>query len=292
MSQDKEGKSPADKGRVPLGLPDLREAEKVFSDFVTTIAWLRDRERGCPWDLEQDHKTLRRYMVEEAYEAAEAMSGADTDEIRDELGDVLLQVVLNAQVAADAGTFSLADVIRSIDSKMRRRHPHVFDREGESLTSKQVRGNWDKIKATEKQGKKTAPAGVFAGAEKKHPATLQAFDIGKTASKIRFDWDSPVEVLQQLRSEMTELEAEFMGGTTDKARIASEIGDVFFSLAQLCRHLELDPETVAMDGNRKFLRRFARLEAIAAKEGIDVRAASRARLEELWVKAKKSEQTS
>jgi MazG family protein len=292
VSQDKEGKKPSMQGRQPLGLPDLGEAANAFSEFVTTIAWLRDRELGCPWDLEQDHASLRRYMVEEAYEAAEAMSGTDNDEIRDELGDVLLQVVLNAQVAADTGSFSLADVIRSIDSKMRRRHPHVFDREGEALTSKQVRGNWDKIKATEKQGKKAAPAGVFAGAGKKHPATLQAFDIGKTAAKIRFDWDTPTEVLQQLRSEVSELEAEFASGTADKARIASEIGDVYFSLGQLCRHLELDPETVAMDGNRKFLRRFARLESIAASEGIDVRTASRAQLEELWVKAKKSEQKS
>lgn len=272
--------------RLPLGLPDLESATKEFAAFVTTIAWLRDRELGCPWDLEQDHKTLRRYMVEEAYEAAEAMTGSDSDEIRDELGDVLLQVVLNAQVASDNGTFSVSDVIRSINSKMRRRHPHVFEREGEVLTSKQVRGNWDKIKATEKQGKKAKPEGVFAGAEKKHPATLQAFDIGKTAAKIRFDWDTPAEVLQQLRSEVTELEQEFQSRSRDRQRIASEIGDVYFSLAQLCRHLEMDPETVAMDGNRKFLQRFAGLETLAASKNIDVRTAGRDELETLWQQTK------
>lgn len=273
--------------RPPLGLPDLKGVTEVFSEFVTTVAWLRDRELGCPWDLEQDHKTLRRYMVEEAYEAAEAMTENDDRELCDELGDVLLQVVLNAQVAKDRGAFSLIDVINSINDKMRRRHPHVFANE-EAATAQEVRGNWDKIKADERQGKKSSD-GVFARVEKKHPATSQALSIGKIASKIHFDWDSVSDVLIQVRSEVDELTSELSGSQIDRTKVAHEIGDVYFSLAQLCRHLELDPETVAMDGNRKFLNRFEKLESIAATQGVDVRGAERAVLEKLWLAAKKAE---
>lgn len=271
--------------------PDFSAANTAFAAFCATIAALRDPVSGCPWDLEQTHATLRRYMIEEAYEAAEAMTGSDPRELCDELGDVLLQVVLNAQVALDSGTFSIVDVVNAIEAKMRRRHPHVFgdDATKTAITTGQVRSNWDVIKADEAQGKAKKPGGHFAEAEKKHPAAAQAVKIGKLASKIRFDWDKPEEVFAQLASEVEELRAEFAAGANDKARIAAEIGDVYFSLAQLCRHLDLDPETVAMDGNRKFLRRFAALEAIAASRGQVVKDATREELEQLWIAAKKTE---
>lgn len=274
----------------PSGLPDLAAATKEIAALITTIAWLRDKDDGCPWDLEQDHHSLRRYMIEEAYEAAEAMAGTDVKEIRDELGDVLLQVVLNAQIASDQNNFSISDVARSINEKMRRRHPHVFSADKDSITSEQVRGNWEKIKAEEKGNIVSNEARpVFAGAEKKQPATLQALHIGKEAAKINFDWDSTDEVFQQLKSEIAELELEIQRKKPNRSRISAELGDVFFSLAQLCRHLKMDPETVAMDGNRKFLKRFAGLERLAADEGIDVRSAERGILEKLWQQAKKSE---
>jgi nucleoside triphosphate diphosphatase len=278
-----------DPTKLPTGLPDLKAAAKEFSDFVTTIAWLRDKEQGCPWDLEQDHKSLRRYMIEEAYEAAEAMSGTDLNDIRDELGDVLLQVILNAQIASDNAGFSIVDVIRSINQKMLRRHPHVFSPDKDSITTEQVRGNWEKIKAEEKLTRATAPEAVFAGSEKKQPASLQALHIGKVAAKINFDWDTPAEVFAQLKSEIAEVEKEMQARKVDPAKVSEEIGDVFFSLGQLCRHLKLDPETVAMDGNRKFLRRFSSLESIAAAEGVDVKKAARDDLEKLWMRAKNSE---
>jgi len=235
-------------------------------------------------------------MVEEAYEASDAMAADDPAAIQDELGDVLLQVVLNAQVARDCGQFQVADVIRGIDAKMRRRHPHVFGgatERGQVKTAGDVRQAWDVIKAAEKAEKATVAgeveSGLFADAEKRSPATLQALKIGKIAGKVRFDWDSADEVFVQLVSEVDELRAELTSARRDEVKTAAEIGDVYFSLAQLCRHLGLDPEIVARDGNRKFLRRFAQLEQLAAARGVDVQTASRNQLEALWQDVKRQE---
>lgn len=268
--------------------PDLKAAQAAFANFIRTIAAIRHPETGCPWDLQQDHASLRRYMIEEAYEASEAMASGDPRAICDELGDVLLQVVLNAQIALDNKQFSIADVAQAIDDKMRRRHPHVFGTEAERAKRT---ADWNAIKTAEKKaaGKDPDAGGVFSEAHTKHPASLQALAIGKIASKIKFDWDTPQEVFAQVRSEIDELEKEFARKERDDAKMAEEIGDVYFSLAQLCRHLALDPETVAVDANRKFLRRFAALEGLAAKRGIDVRKASRDELEDLWKGVKREE---
>lgn len=272
--------------------PDQQAVALAFGRFVETIAALRHPRTGCPWDLEQTHQTLRKYMIEEAYEASDAMADGDAKEIQGELGDVLLQVVLNAQLALDAKTFSLVDVIQGIDEKMRRRHPHVFAADGgkDAVTSGQVRQTWDVIKAEEKATGKAKPKeGAFAEAEKVHPATLQAQKIGKIAQKIRFDWHDPAEVFAQVRSEIDEVHAELVAAKRSKAKLAEEIGDVYFSLAQLCRHLDLDPEVVALDANRKFLRRFKRLEELAQKKGKAVAASSREELEALWQAVKQQE---
>lgn len=271
--------------------PDAKAVQAAFQRFVETIAALRHPVTGCPWDLEQTHDTLRKYMIEEAYEASEAMAHGDPAEIQGELGDVLLQVVLNAQIALDDKKFSLVDVIQGIDEKMRRRHPHVFAKgPGQAQTSGEVRETWDVIKAQEKSESKKAQAmGAFSGAERVGPATLQAQKIGKIAQKIRFDWDDPTEVQAQVRSEIEEVEAELGKAKRNKAKLAEEIGDVYFSLAQLCRHLDLDPEVVALDANRKFLRRFKRLEELAQKKGKAVQNSSRDELEALWKAVKLEE---
>jgi MazG family protein len=263
------------------------EAGRIFAEFVKTVATLRHPVRGCPWDLEQDHKSLRRFMLEEAYEAAEAMLGTDQGHLLEELGDVLLQVVLNAQLAVDKNKGDIRDVVASINSKMLRRHPHVFgDLAGQRMDQATIKNNWQRIKAAEKVDKQPGP-GYFADCAKLIPALTQAYKIGKRAHTIHFDWDSAIEVLRQCRAELTELEHEMVG--IDKDRLYDELGDVFFSLAQLSRHLGVDPEVAAQQGNLKFLRRFAAMEEYCRLRQKDVTQLTRDELEALWQEAKSQE---
>ncbi len=267
-------------------------AGALFGGFVKTIAALRHPQSGCPWDLEQDHKTLRRFMLEEAYEAAEAMLGDDEQHLLEELGDVLLQVVLNAQLTSDRGVGDIRAVITGIEEKMRRRHPHVFglDKGGNQSQSRlqpvEVKVSWEAIKKAERR---ESDAGIetFASEEKIIPALTQAYKIGKKAKKIDFDWKDSLEVLGQLRSELGELEAELRAAKPDRMAIEQELGDVFFTLAQLARHLDFEPEAAAQAGNVKFLKRFKVVEAMA-KEGMkSVEELTQSQLEDLWKKAKK-----
>ena len=275
-------------------MSEFDEAATAFVSLCETIAALRHPVDGCPWDLQQTHDSLRRYMIEEAYEAARVMARADRDandsrELCEELGDVLLQVVLNAQVAADRKGFQIADVIKSIDAKMRRRHPHVFgsgdarrDREMASIKS-----NWEVIKAEEKKNNSASASadGFFAGIEG-YPATIEAYEIGKRAAKIKFDWNSPADVLAKLLSEVDEMKDEWEKG--DRTALMAELGDVYFSLAQFSRHIGVDPEVIALDGHRKFLDRFTKVEILAKKRGVKIPDADQATLESLWEEAKGS----
>ncbi len=266
--------------------PEWEKAGLAFQEFCQTVAKLRHPEGGCPWDLKQDHLSLRRFMVEEAYEAFDAMTSGNFNALCDELGDVLLQVVLNAQVAIENGAFEIADVITSINSKMKRRHPHVFY--GTQVKSEgEVRANWEQIKASEV--KYHPKHGYFAEVVSKNPSTSQAAKIGKLAAKINFDWGKVEDVLAQVKSEVEEVEEEFKAPELSIAKIREEIGDVYFSLAQLCRHLDLDPEEAALDGNQKFLRRFSALEKLAEKAGINIEEAKQSELEGLWLEAKRLE---
>ena len=280
----------------PKGAPNLDDVALAMRELCITIAWLRDPENGCPWDLKQTHATLKRYMLEEAYEAAETMTEEPNPDLRDELGDVLLQVVLNAQVALDRGGFSLSDVIRNINSKMRRRHPHVFtatENNGRPFSDNSLRQSWEEIKANEKKDAGAPPTqeSVFHEVKGKYPATRQAKLIGKVAASINFDWSTPEEVLAQVRAEIDELNEELIRPDADHQRITDELGDVYFSLAQLSRHLKLDPEVVSLSANQKFLRRFENVEKLAKTAGIDVRTAGRDALEKLWSQAKIKEKS-
>lgn len=260
------------------------KAAREFKDLVKTIAQLRHPTRGCPWDLEQTHESLRRYMIEEAYEAAETMLSSGTSAERtDELGDVLLQVVLNAQLQSDNKEGDISLVIRSIKDKMVRRHPHVFAPSDKTLSSGEVVQNWAEIKQKEKpEGHKT---GFFHKAKKVHPALTQAFEIGKAAQKIDFDWHSTKEVAAQFLSEWKELEDEIAAG--EKSKIADELSDCFFSLAQLSRHLGFEPEEVAQRGNSKFVKRFELMEKIAEERNESIAKLGQKGLEILWKEAKK-----
>lgn len=275
----------------PTTAPDIGQ---LFTKLCETIAALRHPVTGCPWDLEQTHATLRKYMIEEAYEAAEVMDPAQPELLKDELGDVLLQVVLNAQLAVDQGDFSIVDVVQGLEAKMKRRHPHVFgsDSDRQQRGKESIRTKWEDVKKSEKKPTNEAvrPSGVFSELKPGTvtPALQMAIAIGKKAQKINFDWPDIPSVFAQFRSEVEELSEE-IGKSTDKKRVYEELSDVFFSLGQLCRHLDIDPEVCAMDGNRKFLRRFRSLETIAASENIDVSQSSSEILEELWRKAKAKE---
>lgn len=258
-------------------------AARAFIEFCATIAALRDPETGCPWDLQQNHKSLSRFMLEEAYEAVEAMHGDSVEDLRDELGDVLLQVVLNAQIAKDDGAFNIAQVIRAIDDKMKRRHPHVFG--GETFGSAaEHRARWEQLKAEEK---KSENRGIFAKLSKHGSANLVAMEIGKIAKRIQFDWNDASEVWSQLSSEVSELSEALEGAKfiADEP-VMAELGDVYFTLAQLCRHLGVDPEIMALQGNRKFTERFAIVEKLAYEQGVDVTKADADQLESLWQLAK------
>ena len=264
---------------------DLRTSPEAFKDLVKVIAKLRHPENGCPWDLKQDHKSLRRFMLEEAYEAAEAMGGSDRDHLREELGDVLLQVVLNSQVLADEGEDGITEVIKGITEKMVRRHPHVFSEDFKEVDVEEVKRNWSAIKASEKvEGGESVS--IFHREKKTpFPALMQAYKIGKRAHEIKFDWDGVEPVWEQFLSEVKELEDEILSGVS-KERILDEMGDVFFSLAQVCRHLNIDPEVAAMGGNLKFLSRFELMESLAKEEGLDIVGMAVDQMEGLWQQAK------
>ncbi len=263
-------------------------AAQEFKTFVKTIAQLRHPTKGCPWDLEQTHESLRRYMIEEAYEAAETMLPSATAHDRtDELGDVLLQVVLNAQLQTDNKEGEITDVIRAINQKMIRRHPHVFSPDDKSVSSEQVIEQWSIIKQKEKP--KDHTDGFFHKAKKVHPALTQAFQIGKTAQKIDFDWHTTEEVAQQFESEWKELAHEMHTG--DQKKIADELSDCFFSLAQLSRHLGFEPEEIAQRGNTKFIQRFELMEKIAKEQNRSIETLGQAGLELLWKEAKKRQKS-
>lgn len=274
------------------------DLDKAFTHLCETIAALRHPATGCPWDLEQTHATLRKYMIEEAYEAAEVMEPLNQELLCEELGDVLLQVVLNSQLASEKNDFSIADVIAGIDAKMRRRHPHVFGDEAQKQqpSTKAVIKKWDDIKKAEKEKKGDAQVekvdGVFSTIKPGTitPALQTSVAIGKLAKKIKFDWPDVNSVMQQFKSEIAELEYELTSRESGaKDRAYKELGDVFFSLGQLCRHMEIDPEICALDGNRKFLHRFKNLEEIAKSEGINVTETDVVTLERLWEAAKARE---
>ncbi|MEI8027746.1 MAG: nucleoside triphosphate pyrophosphohydrolase [Pseudomonadota bacterium] len=281
---------------------DKEQASRLFIDFLTTVSALRHPVHGCPWDLEQTHESLARFMLEEAYEASELLAlGASSKELCSELGDVLLQVVLNSQLAMEKGGFSIVEVLSAIDSKMKRRHPHVFGTEDDKKIKdlKSIKDNWQAIKSQENAGNpqsgsqnspKKSP-GIFKQnkIDRVFPAALKAHKIGEIAGRIQFDWKDPFDVLAKLESEVLELR-QAMEQKRDAAghgdQIFDELGDIFFTANQLARHLGTNGETAADRGNTKFLKRFELLESLAESQGLDIQTLTAASLEKLWLQAK------
>lgn len=264
--------------------------------LIEIMARLRDPERGCPWDVKQSFATIAPYTIEEAYEVADAIERGDLDDLRDELGDLLLQVVFHARMAEEAGSFAFGDVVLAINEKLVRRHPHVFgDLEGADPEA--VKRLWASIKAEEKRARAErrraqglapeAPAGALDGVPGALPALGRAVKLQERASRVGFDWPETVQVLDKIEEEIRELRAELAGG--DRTRLADEIGDLLFAVANLARHAGVDPETALAGTNGKFTRRFAHIEARLAEAGRGPHDASLEEMEALWQEAKAAE---
>jgi ATP diphosphatase len=252
---------------------------------------LRTPGSGCPWDLEQNFKTIAPYTIEEAYEVADAIAHGDLADLKDELGDLLLQVVFHARMAEEQNAFAFADVVEAITTKMIRRHPHVFA-DADGRTADAVKGLWEKIKAEEK-AERGAPApaggsvGALAGVPVALPALTRALKLQNKAGQVGFDWNDPRAVLAKIREEADEIEEAL--DEADQAHAATEVGDLLFAVVNLARHLKADPEAILRDTNLKFERRFGSIERALAARGKAPQDATLAEMDALWDEAKVSE---
>jgi ATP diphosphatase len=260
------------------------------------MAALRTPGTGCPWDLEQTFATIVPYTLEEAYEVADAIERGDVADLRDELGDLLLQVVFHARMAEEEGRFDFGDVVDAITRKLIRRHPHVFG-EARDLSSDEVKALWGRIKAEEKRERAAArcaagmPAeetsGALAGVPLALPGLTRALKLQQKAGKVGFDWNDPRAVLAKLREEIDEVEAEL--DANEAQRVADEVGDLLFAVANLARHLRVDPEAALRGANAKFERRFAHIESRLGGDGRAPADATLDEMEALWSEAKQRE---
>jgi ATP diphosphatase len=256
--------------------------------LLDIMAALRTPNTGCPWDLAQNFSTIAPYTLEEAYEVADAITRGDLDDLKEELGDLLLQVVFHARMAEEQGAFAFGDVVQGITEKLVRRHPHVFGDET-SETPAAVEGLWEKIKAQEKRADVAAPHGALAGVPVALPALTRALKLQVKAGKVGFDWNDPRMVLRKIREEADEIEAELDRAEMDGTATAAEVGDLLFAAVNLARHLALDPEAVLRLTNTKFERRFAAIEHALAACGKSPQDATLAEMDALWNAAKASE---
>lgn len=261
----------------------MTHALRPIDRLLAIMARLRDPERGCPWDREQDFATIAPYTIEEAYEVADVIERGDMAALKDELGDLLLQVVFHARMAEEAGLFGFDDVAAAIADKMVRRHPHVFgDVEIASVSAQNEA--WEAHKAAERQARGEAGS-VLNGVASAFPALLRAAKISRRAARIGFDWPDARTVIPKLHEEIAELEAE-LDRDAEPAVLEEEIGDLLFAAANLARKLDIEPETALRRATAKFERRFREVEALAAARGIG---ADLDALEALWQEVKKRE---
>lgn len=265
-----------------------------ISRLLDIMATLRTPGSGCPWDLEQDFATIAPYTIEEAYEVVDAIARGDLDDLRDELGDLLLQVVFHARMAEEQNAFAFGDVVEAISRKMIRRHPHVFADKDGNLTPSDVKGAWDRIKAEEKAERaarrppqESTHKSLLSGIKAGQPALTQAMELQRKASSVGFDWNDPRAVLHKIREEADEIEAALDRG--DKEELAGETGDLLFALVNLARHVGADPELALRGTNAKFERRFGYIERALATQGRSLENASLAEMDALWNEAKGEE---
>jgi nucleoside triphosphate diphosphatase len=264
--------------------------------LIEIMGALRDPAHGCPWDVEQTFASIAPYTIEEAYEVADAIERGATEDLREELGDLLLQVVFHARMAEEAGLFDFGGVVEAITTKLIRRHPHVFG-DARAMNPDEVKALWGRIKAEEKRARAEAgakeglapdePKGALDGVPLALPALSRALKLQEKAGKVGFDWNDARAVLAKIREEVSEVEAELAEGS--QAALASEVGDLLFAVANLARHLKLDPEAALRGANAKFERRFAHIEKSLAERGQTPEGASLDEMEGLWAEAKAGE---
>ena len=275
---------------------------KDMHRLIEIMVALRDRQTGCPWDIEQNFSTIAPYTVEEAFEVADAIERNDPIDLREELGDLLLQVVYHSQLAAEAGLFDFGDVVEAITTKMVRRHPHVFG-DAEARSARSAKGQWERIKADEKaerqtqretmqgvgldgQAKKqtTGETGVFDEIPAAFPALTLALKVQKKAANIGFDWNDPAPIYGKVDEEIAEFREAV--ATDDAHGQEAELGDLLFSVVNLARYYEVDPETALRRCVRKFRNRFGFIETELGKSGRVLETASLDEMESLWIAAK------
>lgn len=258
--------------------------------LLQLMARLRDREHGCPWDVEQSFATIAPYTIEEAYEVADAIDRNDLPGLRDELGDLLLQVVFHAQMASEQGAFDFADVVATLSDKLVRRHPHVFASQTAD-DAQAVSASWDQIKREERRAAGHQDDSALAGIARGLPEWQRSTKLQSRAAKVGFDWPGPAPVLEKLQEEIEELRVEFARGPVvdNQARLEDELGDVLFVCANLARHAEVDVGAALRHANLKFERRFRAMETRALAQGTTLDTLSLSAQEALWQQVKRDE---
>jgi len=257
----------------------------AIGELLEIMARLRNPEQGCPWDLEQDFASIAPYTLEEAYEVADAIQRGDSEDLCEELGDLLFQVVFHAQLAAEQGLFRFADVVASINRKMVRRHPHVFGDEAVADARAQSEA-WEKHKANERASKGIGGDSALAGVPVSLPALVRAQKIQRRAARVGFDWPRMGDVVDKLDEELAELK-DALRTREPVERLQEELGDLLFTCANLARFLDADAESLVRDANHKFEARFRIVESLARRRSRDLRDCSLEELETFWQQAKR-----
>lgn len=259
------------------------ETFKELISCIETVNKLRDPENGCPWDLKQTHESLLKYLLEESYEFMDSVERKDFNDMKDELGDVLLQVILHSKIAEQDGKFDIEDVARNLKDKIIERHPHVFD-DKKGLTSEEVEKNWQQIKSKKSEGT------VFTDKDLNFPSLFSSYKIGKKTTQNNFDWEDYGQVVYKVEEEWQELKEELTPHRSmDMEKVEEELGDMLFSMAQLARHVNLDPEALLRKANKKFIRRFTQMESLVKKRGFALTDLSQSELDVFWSQVKNME---
>ena len=250
--------------------------------LLETMRMLRDKDNGCPWDIEQTFESLSPCVVEEAYEVSDAIANKDYENLKEELGDVLLQVIFHAEIADELELFNFDEIVDALNKKLIRRHPHVFAGASKPLSAKEQTQAWDAIKAQEKKSQDTR--NTFADISASLPPILKAKKIQKKASKKGFDWKESIDVIEKVEEELKELKHEIQQNNKENSQ--EELGDLLFSIVNLSRHLEIDASEAINQANQKFVKRFRLMEEEIAKGNQEIGNLTSDELEEFWVKIK------